>query len=183
MSYTAPPGDAVNFTFEGPSYTAPAGDAVDFDFTSSATLTCAGAVVLNGAATLSHGVALTGAGMLSLDGWAAFVAAAATRRLNVYGAVKLGGQARLNAGSVFAASGTLRLSGGAAQFRLGRKITFSGDVRLGGQATLAHYHAHAFTGAGQVTFGGRGGFVIPSHPPLPSMYIKTLRTEELYVLG
>ena len=163
MSYTAPPGDAVNFTFEGPSYTVPAGDAVDFDFTSSATLTCAGAVVLNGAATLSHGVAL--------------------RRLTSSGTVKLGGQARLNVGRVFAASGALRLSGGSAQFCLGREITVFGAARLGGQATLAHYRAYAFTGAGQVTFGGRGEFVVPSRPPRPSMYIKTLRTEELYVLG
>ena len=34
MSYTAPSGSAVDFTFDGTSYTAPVGDSVDFSFSS-----------------------------------------------------------------------------------------------------------------------------------------------------
>lgn len=77
MSYTAPAGNAVNFTFDGTSYTAPAGGAVAFDFaaSTSAALTCTGAIALAGAASIAHGAAVTCAGEIVLTGATSFTGA------------------------------------------------------------------------------------------------------------
>lgn len=140
MSYTAPPGNAVNFAFDGASYTAPAGDAVHLSFTpDEITISGLGAIALLGEVTFAHGTVVVSSGTVSLSGSALFPDL-------WHGAVQIGGVVSLVANAPLNANGAIALSGVMA-IRLNRPLYCSGVLRIGGEAT--------FTRGGHLVVSGK----------------------------
>lgn len=130
MIYTAPAGNAVEFTLKDVVYTAPAGGSLAFLISTGApALSGAGSVLLGGSAVLNAGSRLTASNPLRFGGSASLVGA---QWINGVGSLTFGGAASLNQPIALRVAGESMRFGGGAAFALGpylecvAKLAFSG---------------------------------------------------------
>ena len=152
MPYSAPFGDAVNFSsYETTGYSAPLGNAVNFtDTASGVNAVGAGGYWVTGGAIGAHGRAAACAGTYQLSGQAQ---AAHPHTLVGAGSYATSGQAQAAANSLLSAAGEYRLSGQA--FIGSGGFDGAGAYSLSGAGDLDHVPpSYTATGAGRLVLSG-----------------------------
>ena len=130
MIYTAPAGNAVEFTLKGVAYTAPAGGSLAFLIsTVTPALSASGSLLPGGSAVLNAGNRLTANNPLRFGGGASLIG---EQLINGVGSLTFGGVASLNQPIALRVAGESMRFGGGAAFALGpylecfAKLGFSG---------------------------------------------------------
>lgn len=152
MSYTAPAGNAANFSWVGVSpYTPPVGDAANFSWaTAGVTATCAGTLGFTGAATVANGVAVVAAGALAFSGSATVEHSSVVVECVAEGALDFTGGASAAHGVAVHAAGTLAFTGAGAAAH-GVAATCAGTLGFTGACAALHLRYEV---RGEVRLGG-----------------------------
>lgn len=132
MSYTAPAGNAVNFTAMGVGYTSPAGDAVDFESIAhvfiSGQCKVSGEILVSTLAEIHISGVYAPSGLIELDAEIKHV-------LFVDGAVSLGGSISIVQPAAASVNGSCVVSG-AISLISGQAIILAGSVPIVGNISI-----------------------------------------------
>ena len=152
MSYTAPAGNAANFSWVGvAAYTPPAGDAANFSWAATGvTATCAGTLGFSGAAMVAHGVAAACTGALAFTGAATVEHSSVVVECVAAGALDFTGAASAAHGIAVQAAGTLAFTGAGAAAH-GIAATCAGTLGFTGACAALHLRYEV---RGEVRLGG-----------------------------